>query len=344
MTGMREVAALARVSAKTVSRVYNNDSHVAPATRERVEAALRELNYVPNTLATTFRAGRAPVIGIAVPDLVDPFFGSIAKSVADLAMTHGMSIVVTNLGEDPARERDIVESLLRQSLTGLILAPIGHDQSYLKAWTSRTPVVFVDRAPQHVSADSFVEDDHAGAYLATEHLIEHGHTLIAFLGDTIEIPTSRHRYAGYRAALADHGIEVAVDLVALGASDRTGAAAALARLETAAVRPTALFSSNARCTMALVPALAGTDLAVAAFGDFPMADMLTPAITVIDQDPVLLGQLAGQRIIDRAFQPGRRYRRRNVLPVTLISRESCLTTGTRTVPRRPLPVHEHRAG
>jgi len=341
MTGMRDVAALAKVSAKTVSRVFNGDPHVAPATRERVEAALRELNYVPNTLATTFRAGRSPVIGIAVPDLVDPFFGSIAKAVSQLATEHGMSIVVTNLGEDETRERDIVEALLRQSLTGLIIAPISHDQSYLAAWTSRTPIVFVDRAPNRVPADSFVEDDRAGAYCATEHLIGHGHVRIAFLGDTSDLPTTRHRLAGYRGALAHHHLPFDRALVALGARDRIGAAAALARLEVLEVRPTALFSSNARCTMALVPALRQTDLAYTAFGDFPMADMLTPAITVIDQDPIRVGHLAAQRIIDRVSHPQRRFRRRNVLPVTLIERESCLSAAPQTWPG---PIRERRAG
>jgi LacI family transcriptional regulator len=341
MTGMRDVAARANVSAKTVSRVFNNDPHVAPATRERVEAALRELNYVPNALATTFRAGRSPVIGIAIPELVDPFFAAIARAVGALASEHGMSIVVTNLGEDPTREQQIVESLLRQSLTGLIIAPISHNQSYLAAWTSRTPIVFVDRAPSKVAADSFVEDDHGGAYTATQHLIEHGHRRIAFLGDTTDIPTTNHRYAGYRAALTDHGIVTDPALVALGASDRVGAAAALARLESAPDRPTALFSSNARCTMALVPALAHTHLAIAAFGDFPMADMLTPALTVVDQNPNLVGQLAGQRIVDRDAHPGRRYRRRNVLPVTLIERQSC-RTGQRL--SRPSPIRGAKAG
>jgi LacI family transcriptional regulator len=340
MTGMRDVAAVAKVSAKTVSRVFNGDPHVAPGTRERVEAALRQLNYVPNSLATTFRAGRSPVIGIAVPDLIDPFFGSIAKAVGQLATDNAMSIVVTDLGDDPGRERVIVESLLRQSLTGLIIAPVSRDQSYLDAWTSHTPIVFVDRGPGRVSADSFVEDDRGGALTATEHLIEHGHQRIAFLGDTTDIPTTSNRYAGYRAALAHHGIEFDAALVALGAKDRDGAAAAVARLESLAAPPTALFSSNARCTMALVPALTQSNLAVTAFGDFPMADLLSPAITVIDQDPLLVGQLAGQRIIDRANHPGRRYRRRNVLPVSLIERQSCLVGP----PLRPSAVRERRAG
>lgn len=328
MTGMRDVAAKANVSAKTVSRVFNNDPRVLPETRARVELALRELKYVPNTLATTFRAGRAAVIGIAVPDLVDPFFALIAKTVSQVASLHGMSVAVTNLGDDPTREPAIVESLLRQSLTGLIVAPISHDQSYLVAWTSRTPIVFVDRSPSRVPADSFVEDDHAGAYTATQHLIDHGHQYIAFLGDTLDVPTTNNRYTGYQAALADNHLRFDPNLTALGAGERDGAALGLARITAAQPVPTALFSSNARCTMALVPALTQHNLAITAFGDFPMADMLTPAITVIDQDPAHVGQLAAQRIIDRTHQPNRRYRRRNVLPVTLIERQSCFTGAT----------------
>lgn len=327
MTTMHDVAKLAGVSAKTVSRVFNGDPHVLPETRSRVERALSELNYVPNALATTFRAGRVPAIGVAVPDLVDPFFAAVAKAAADLAADHDMSIVVTSLGDDPSQERPIVESLLRQSLSGLILAATSDDQSYLSAWTPRTPTVFVDRAPTRVAADSFVEDDHGGAYTATAHLVAHGHRRIGYIGDTLALPTTRNRLSGYVAALGAHGIPADDELVAFGASDRAGAKTALDRLRAAADPPTALFSSDARCTMAAIPQLARSSLAVTAFGDFPLADMLTPALTVIDQNPAELGRLAAQRILDRRNHPGRRYRRRTILPVALVERESCFDIG-----------------
>ena len=248
-----------------------------------------------------------------------------------------MSILVTNLGDDPERERPVVEGLLRQSLSGLIIAPISHDQAYLAAWTSRTPIVFVDRAPNKVPADHFVEDDHGGAYTATEHLIDHGHERIAFLGDSLDIPTTRNRYHGYLDALRHHDLQALDELVALGAMDRDGAASAFARLEALDPPPSALFSSNARCAMGLVPVLSRTELAVTTFGDFPMADVVSPAFTVIDQDPVRVGKLAGQRIIDRLRQPNRSYRQRNVLPVGLVERESCLSTARLHLNRRPIP-------
>ncbi len=322
MTTMREVAAIAAVSAKTVSRVFNGDRHVHPDTRERVEAALKQLGYVPNGLATIFRAGRAPVIGIAVPDIVDPFFAAIVRAVNRLAAEHGMSTVVTSLGADPAQEPRIVQSLLRQSLSGLVIAPIGVDQRYLAVWTRRTPVVFVDRLPVGLAADSFTEDDHAGAYTATAHLIEHGHRRIAFVGDTLDVPTTRNRLAGYQSALADAGL-AEDDLIVLEIWDRESARLAVGELLERPEPPTALFSSNARCTMAAVAALGPAPLAVVSFGDFPMADVLRPALTVIDQDPERLGTLAAQRVLDRLETPHRRFRRRTVLPVKLVERDSC---------------------
>jgi LacI family transcriptional regulator len=144
MTTMRDVAARAGVSAKTVSRVFNDDPHVLPETRARVAEALRELGYLPNSLARTFRTGRPPVLGVAVPDLADPFFAVIAKAVEEVATAADMAVVVSSLGYDPAREAGALESLLRRSLSGLVVAPTSADQGHLGTWAARLPVVFVD--------------------------------------------------------------------------------------------------------------------------------------------------------------------------------------------------------
>jgi LacI family transcriptional regulator len=320
---MREVAAAAGVSAKTVSRVFNSDPQVHPDTRERVERSIRDLGYMPNALATTFRSGRSSVIGIAVPDISDPFFASLVRSVQETVLERDMPTLVTSLGDDPARERAILESMLGRQLSGLVVAPITADQSHLTAWASRTPLVFVDRAPGGLAADSFTQEDVEGARLATRHLLGHGHTRIAFLGDTEALPTTGARLRGYREALAEAGIGDAGGLHALGITTRAEAEAALERLRQLDRPPTAVFSSNARCTMALLPTLSGTPFSLVAFGDFPLADLVHPSITVVAQDPVELGRLAATRILDRIAHPGRRFRRRTVLPVRLIERASC---------------------
>lgn len=320
MATMRDVAARAGVSAKTVSRVFNDDPHVLPETRLRVEDALTALNYVPNTLATTFRTGRAAVVGVAVPSLADPFFATIVAAVDDEARRHDHSSVVTSLGVDAAREPLLVESLLRRGLTGLVLAPISTDHRYLQRWLHSVPTVFVDRPPVGITVDSFTEDDAEGAYLATSHLIEHGHRRILFLGDDLTTTTTAGRLAGYRRALEEHRLSFEPRLVVSGEGGEEAG-----RLVQAAIRETAttaVFSSDARTSITLMPVLKQIGVALVCFGDFSMADMLTPPVTVIDQDPDTLGRLAARRLFDRLAHPNRRLRRKTVLPVRLIERES----------------------
>ncbi|MEO6827102.1 MAG: LacI family DNA-binding transcriptional regulator [Microbacteriaceae bacterium] len=321
---MQDVAARAGVSSKTVSRVFNDDQHVTEETRVRVRAAMKELNYVPNMLARTFRAGRASVVGIAVPDIGDPFFAAIIRAVDGAARERGMAIVVTSLGLDPSRERSIVETLLRRQVNGLIVAPIDTDQSYLARWLVHMPLVFIDREPVRLSADSFVEDDHGGARAATLHLHQRGHRRIAFIGDSDGIITTRLRLQGYRDALADAGIEADTDLVAhaLAPADTERLVHQLLSLP---APPTAIFSSNPRLSLGVVPALqklGRTDIGLVSFGDFPMAAALQPSVTVLDQDPERLGLVAIERLFARLDHPNRRLKRRNVLPVDLIERAS----------------------
>lgn len=323
MATMRDVALKAGVSVKTVSRVFNEDPHVLPETRSRVEQALTSLNYTPNMLARTFRDGRSPVIGVAVPGIADPFFSAIADGVEQVASQHDMSVLVTSLGEEASREEGVVESLLKRQLGALVMAPSSSDQSYLARWALKLPMVFVDRPPQGLEADCFVEDDFGGAKAATEHLITHGHRCIAFAGNSGLVSTTANRLRGYRAALDQAGLPFVEDLVQMGATSPAGAQRAAAAMHGLQVRPSAVFSSDAQTTMVLVPALAGRKLAITAFGDFPMAAMLSPALTVIDQDPNALGRLAAERVLHRLANVADEPAQVVTLPVRLIERASC---------------------
>lgn len=323
MTTMRDVAALAGVSTKTVSRVFNEDPHVLPDTRASVERAMAELNYVPNVLATTFRAGRASVIGVAVPDIVDPFFAAIARGIEDAARERGLSTMVTSLGDNPDDERAALESMLGRKLSGLVVAPVGTDHSWLERWQEHTPLVFVDRAPVGLDTDTFTESDETGAYLATTHLIEHGHTRIAYVGDIVHLSTETKRLEGWRRALTDAGLAVDESLIEVYVADRADADRALASLRALPEPPTAIFSANARCSMALVAALREAPMPLVGFGDFPMADILTPSVTVIDQDPSRLGALAAERVFARLADAAAPLEKTTVLDVTLVERESC---------------------
>jgi LacI family transcriptional regulator len=325
MTTMRDVARVAGVSAKTVSRVFNEDPHVTEETRERVRWAMQKLNYVPNLLARSFRAGADPAVGLAVPDIDDPFFAEITSSIEIDLVRRGMAVVVSSLGQAAERERSALEALLRRQISGLIVACASADQAYLAPWQNRTPMVFVDRPPKGLSGVYVIEDDLAGAREAVTHLASHGHQRVAFLGISTPITTVLRRLKGYRSAVAELGLDGRPDLICMPSGSADECAAELVKLLEAPNAPTAVFSATTLCTMALVQALqrgGRTDIAVVGFGDFPMAGALTPPVTVLDQDPARLGRIAVERLVQCIENPQAKVRRRTVLPVHLIPRGS----------------------
>jgi LacI family transcriptional regulator len=325
MTTMRDVARVAGVSAKTVSRVFNDDPHVTQETRDRVRWAMQKLNYVPNLLAKSFRAGADTAVGLAIPDIADPFFAEMTSSIEIDLMGRGMAVVVTSLGHGPDRERYVLEALLRRQISGLIVACVSADQSYLAPWQERTPMVFLDRAPRGLAGVFVIEDDLGGAREAITHLARHGHRRVAFFGVSTRVTTTDRRLKGYRSAVAELGLDADPELICMTSESPEVSAAEMMKRLAAPNPPTAVFSCNVPCTMALVLALhqAGhTGVAIVGFGDFPMAAALSPAVTVVDQDPAGLGRIAVERLLQRIEDPAAQVRRRTVLPVQLIPRGS----------------------
>ena len=323
MVTMRDVADRAGVSSKTVSRVFRNEQYVSEAVRQRVTMAMQELNFVPNMLARTFREGRASILGIAVPSIADPFFAAIIEAADAFAATRDHAIAVTSLGSEPGRERPVVEALLRRQISGLLIAPIARDQSYLKPWLEQAPIVFIDREPTGIDGDVFLEDDRGGAALAVQHLIALGHRRIAFLGANDAVVTTERRLEGYRQAHRATGIHVDDELILFAGPQQVGQL--FAQAVTASDPPTAVFSSNSRTSLEIIPTLqelGRTDLALVSFGDFPMAGSLNPSVTVIDQNPLRLGQAAAERAFQRLDQTQNTLPRRTVFDVSLIPRAS----------------------
>ncbi|MFG1929653.1 LacI family DNA-binding transcriptional regulator [Mycobacterium sp. NPDC048908] len=328
MATMRDVADRAGVSTKTVSRVVNNDRYVSADVRERVERAIDELQYVPNMLAVTFRSGRDAAIGVAVPGVADPFFASIIGAIEREASRRGVAVIVTGVGWEPSHEQQSIESLLKRQVAGMIICPVGRDMSYLRPWQQRTPLVFVDREPGKLSADTVLQDDVGGGYGATRHLISHGHRGIAFMGD--DTVTGRLRLKGLQRALDDAGLPQRSELVHIGAIDEATLTAELRRVLAVPDPPSAVFSSNARISIAVVTALQAlrrSDIGLVGFGDFPTAAVLNPAVTVIHQDGDEMGRFAADRLFTRLDHPAKRLRRRTVLPVSLVTRASCALPG-----------------
>ena len=301
-----DVAAAAGVSLRTASRVLNDDHRVAAATRGRVLAAMRSLDFQPDAVARSLRAGTDTAIGFVVESIADPVFAEVIDGVETTLGRAGRPVLVASTHRDGEREQQVVRRMLDRRVAGLILAPTGGDHSWLRP--DRTPLVLIDRPAPGVRADLVDIDDRRAADDAVSHLIRHGHRRIAYLGDTSAIATSAARLDGYRAAHARHGLPVGGELVRDGCSSSPEAAAAMDALLDEGAELTAVFSATTRASLGIVPVLHArgrTDLGFVGLGDFAMADALRPAITVVDHSGARLGVAAAERLLERLADPGR---------------------------------------
>ena len=325
---MRDVAALAGVALKTVSRVVNGVTTVDPALAARVREAADKLGYRPNLTASNLRRsdGRTKTIGMLVEDAANPFSAALMRSVEDTARRHGVLALFGSLDEDADRERELAGALVDRRVDGLLIVPAGRDQSYLiKERAAGTCLVFVDREPRLLDADAVVSDNRTGAINAVDHLLAAGHRRIAYLGDRLSISTAAQRFDGYRHALELAHIRPDEAIVWHEASSERAAIEATERMLRLPDPPTALFTGQNLVTIGASRALRALgvqdEIAVVGFDDFPLADMLRPGITVVAQDVESIGKQAAD-ILFRRLDGDTSPTATHIIPTRLITRGS----------------------
>lgn len=322
---MKDVAALAGVGLKTVSRVINGEPSVSPELAERVNAAIGKLGFSRNESARMLRQGRTASIGLVLEDIADPFSSLLSRAVEEIASAHGSLMFAASSGEDPDRERELTLAFCARRVDGLVIVPAGNTHRYLlPEIAAGIPAVFVDRPPMDIDSDTVLVDNAGGARTAVEHLAAHGHRRIGFLGDAPQIYTATARLDGYRAGLAAAGLPYRESLTSLEPPTPDAVRATLQRLLDGPEPASALFCGNNRITVAVLRELADRSHrpALVGFDDFELADLLTPGITVIAQDPVQTGRTAAELLFSRMSgdEPGRA--RTVVVPTRLICRGS----------------------
>ena len=300
---MRDVAALAGVALKTVSRVVNGVSTVDPALQVKVASAIEMLGYRPN-LAANLRGSRSNMIGLLLEDIGNPYSAAVHRAVEDQARARGVLVLAASLDEDPVREHHLVERLIDHRVDGLIVMPAGEDHRYLVTEQHHgVRFVFVDRSPNPLLADAIVSDNVEGARVAVRHLRSHGHRRIAYLGDDPAIATERQRFSGYVSAVGSADEPPGDNLVVHGLRSSDDARAAVRRLCDSDDPPDAFFTSQNLVTIGAVGALHAlglqTRVALVGFDDISFGDLVTPGITVIAQNTEKIGALAAQRLFSR---------------------------------------------
>lgn len=323
---LRDVAALAKVSPKTVSRVINGEATVRPETAARVRDAVAMLSYEPNDLARNLRQGMTTLaLGLAITDVSNAFFSMVARGVEEVARSNGYVVISGNSDEDPGRESELVTTLTRRRIDALVIVPTTSSQAHLARVRATIPVIFVDRPPLDGAADAVLLDNANSAYGATARLVEQGHTRIGVVTGPLDLFTYSERLAGYRRALGEAGLPFDESLVAAGAHHQDEAELAALKLLRRTDAPSALFTMNNQMTIGAIKAIhalgLGAHLAITGFDDFELADVVSPAVTTLAHDPTELGRRAAQLALDR-IEGGDGPPRSIVLPTQMIARDN----------------------
>jgi len=327
---IEDVAARAGVSISTVSRVVNGRYGVAPATLDRVRAAVVDLGYETSLIARSLRRGRTNVIGVLVAD-IEPFSAEVLKGIAAALRETSYELIVYSGGHhlDDGWEQRYLSRLAGTLTDGAILLT----PTVVEVSTSQ-PVVAVDPHLGGSRLPTIDTENLQGAITATRHLIALGHRRVGFIGGRPDLESARRREQGYRIALADAGIAVEPDLVTAGDFTEAGAEGPAQQLLSRPDRPTAIFAANdltalqAMRTAAELELRIPEDVSIIGFDNIPESALTQPPLTTIDQSLHAVGQAAVHALIELIEHPERNEPSAGkpmhvTLPTTLVVRHSC---------------------
>ena len=284
---MKDVASRAGVALKTVSRVVNGESSVTPETAKRVLGAIEDLGFRRNESARLLRTGRTATLGYIADTWTDPEHAAVYRGLEHVARAGGYLLYTGSTDGDPEREEQLALAMCARRVDGLIISPTPGSHDYLVSEIEAgVATVFVLRPPEFGRADAVLPDERGGACLAIAHLAALGHRKIGFLGKPAGHRSSTLR-SGYAKAMAAAGLAVDPAWLTLDAT-------ALVHADV-----TAVLCADQERTRSAVRTLGPRDVAVVGFGDFELADLLAPPVTVVSYDPELIGRTAGELLLRR---------------------------------------------
>jgi len=306
---LRDVADRAGVSARSVSNVINDFHYVSPAMRERVQAAIKELDYQPNLLARSLRQGRTGTVGFLLPEINVPYFGELAHQIVEQASELGLTVLIDETGGESHREMAQLEVMSRSALVdGILLSALGLSGHQLAQLRPRIPVVLLGERVAGSALDHVGIDNVAAAQDVTQYLVDSGRTRIAVMAEKHHplAPTSRPRLKGYRAALASGGLAVDPQLVArVDHLRRQDGVDAMARLLALPHRPDAVFCVNDLLAIGALSELhrqrvrVPEEISVVGFDDVEECRFTIPTLSTVAPDKAEIARMALRILSER---------------------------------------------
>jgi len=328
MPNLIDIARRAGVAPITVSRVINNSGYVSQSTRERVEAAVRELGYVPNTIARGLRSKRTHTLALIVTDITNPYFTSMARGVEDVAGASNYTVIYCNTDESETKEEKYANMLAQRQVDGVLLVPSCGNAKTIKFFEANDiNVVVLDRRISGVRSDIVCSDSENGANRLVKLLIGLGHKRIAIITGPKDVSTSADRVIGYQQALTDAGLSEN-ELIYYGAFKEQSGYELTNQAMMQLPRPTAIFGANNFIAMGIIKALhdlkldVPDDISVVGFDDLPDSMFIKPFLTVARQRAYEMGQLATELLLKRISGELSQEHRELILPIEILVRES----------------------
>jgi len=329
MTSIRDVARKASVSVSTVSHVINGTRFVNPETVERVQQAIRELGYHPNSVARSLRRGRTHTIGLLVPDNSNPFFAEVARIVENEGFNAGYSVILCNSDGSEDKEETYISVLISKQVDGLIcIASSNRLRGLRHVLEAKIPVVAVDRELPGSAITQILVDNWQGGYIAGQYLTNLGHRKIVCIAGPHETTPTAKRLEGFKQALREANIGLDAHHVAAGDFRFVGGQRAMVELLQRKLAFTAVFAANDLMAMGAISALhaAGLnvpgDVSIIGFDNIPYTMTSLPPITTIAQPIETLGRLCIEALVEQIQFPDHPTKQTLLTP-TLIVRESC---------------------
>ena len=329
MPTIREVAKHAGVAPITVSRVLNKSGYVSQEVRDRVEQAVAELHYIPNTLGTSLRSSRTYILALIISDITNPFWTTVARGVEDAANKRGYYVVLCNTDESRTKQDQYVHVMLKKRIDGFLLIPADSSTDTIQAISDqRVPLVILDRHIPGHPVDTVRGDSEDGAYKLTRHLIEQGHDRIVSIAGLPQVATSIDRVAGYQRAMAEAGKPVDDSQIYWGRFSPGHGYDSMRTILKTRPRPTAVVTGNNFIAVGAMHALRGAGIpvpqgmAVVTFDDFPTDLTIDPFLTTATQPAYEMGYRATDLLLDRILEQNTGPAQEILLPVEVVVRQS----------------------
>ena len=338
MANIKDVAKRANVSITTVSHIINKTRYVSDELTERVNKAMKELDYQPNSLARGLRSGKTKIIGLVIPDISNQFFAEISRKIEDRGFEIGYSVILCNTDDDPNKEKIYIDVLTGKKVEGIIfISTIVESNNLERIVESNIPIVVVDRDIKDIDSDFILVDNSIGGYKATKYLLELGHRRIACIAGPSPINPSAQRVGGYKKALEEAKIPFDPNLIVDGDFRYESGNKAMRQLLALPEPPTAVFACNDLMALGAFQAINDSglkipdDISVIGFDNVPFSQAVYPTLTTMGQPINEMADTIVSMLIERIRIQRQRMRTSEQIPeyrhivfeTKLIERNSC---------------------